>query len=1045
MAPRKHGKTEITRLQAGRKGQSEKQPPLTRTAVPKPEPTVSAPSPRTRLAAGASVARIPLASPAIPTHPEPDRSPASHLKQQIGGSAVLLVALLFLSTLVLSLFADAEHALGPFLGNWLSKFLLWNLGAFPAVTGSVVLGMFAVRLVVHDQPLLRKLWALSLVLWAHALVFLGLGELVEPLHDYATFVHSGGLWGHLLVAAFFQPVFGAHRLGPVLVLLTSLVATGLWALRITPREGLLVFWATCLQSWANLRARYDAWREARREQGPALEEAAALARAVEPRGRFLDRHLRPEPEDGQVLDMPSSVILPGVAVGMPEPEDFEEDGVPPPAQAPAAAPRPRRAVPEASPAPQAPPAAPATPARSPSGVRAPDPEAGLGDRALGVYRNLSAWRPLQAEDLVGLNPLEIRRLKARDEEVRLAAQLNEWEDREVRAQVARRPRIAPEPAPEPQPETAPSPEDFTSAPAPAAAARPVRPAGRAALPAGLPELEEEWSEGLEPEPLANWTETVQPEDGELKEAGAVLEPIAPAPVRRGGVPRPEPTAVSRPNPFLSRGGVYRIPELSILAEPPPMAHEIDEVELQGMAEDLVLQLRNFGVSGKVIQIEPGPVITRFKIELAPGTPVRKIVNLADDLALTLRARRIRIQAPIPGESLVGIEIPNTKPEVVHLKEILHAPQYRDSSLKLPVVLGKDIVGNPVVTDLAKAPHLLIAGQTGSGKSVCINTIMASFLFSQSPARLRMILVDPKVVELSTYQKIPHLLAPVVTKPDEAVAALKWVAWEMDRRYDVLAKGGVRNIAGFNEKIDSGAGVPDAVDPADRNVMPYLVVVIDEFADLMMVAGKEVETAVARIAQKARAVGIHLMLATQRPSTNVITGVLKANLPTRIAFQVASQIDARTILDKQGAEDLLGRGDMLFRAVDAPEPRRVHGAFVTDADAEAVAMACANQDVDFPMLDTFLTEEDQEFVEEDSRASLKIDAKFADAARLVVAVRQGSTSMLQRRMEIGFARAGRIMDQLEKFGVVGKDRGSKAREVIIDEVQLEGLLDRLLDP
>ncbi|MEN9355350.1 MAG: hypothetical protein RL318_2675 [Fibrobacterota bacterium] len=1026
MAARKQGRTEITRMQA-KKGTTPDKQPLTRTAVPKPEPTTSAPAPRTRLAAGASIARVPLASPQIPTaasHSPAPQGPTSHLKQQIGGTALLLVALLFLTTLLLSVFADAEHALGPLVGNWLSKFLLWNFGAFPATMGSVVLGMFAVRLVVHDQPLLRKIWALSLVLWAHGLLFLGLGELLEPLHDYTTFVHSGGLWGHLLVRAFFLPVFGPHRLGPVLILLTSLVATGLWALRITPREGLLVFWATCLQMWARAKEKWEARKNASQGEHTSLEESAALARAIEPRGRFLDRHLRPEPEDGQALDMPSSVILPPAAIGMPEPED--EDWDTPPAMAP-------QARPAAAQSPAAKPAA-----RAPSGVRPPDPEAGLGDRALGVYRNLSAWRPLSPEDLVGLNPLEIRRLKARDEEVRLAAQLNEWEDREVRAQVSKRPKIAPEP----KPDLDPDPLDTDLPQAPPLPRAPRRQAPAAAL---LPELEEEWSEGAEP-PLANWTESVNPTAGELDEEPLWEEPIDPAPVRRGGVPKAEPRAEpARTNPFLSTGGVYRIPDLSILTDPPPAIHEIDEAELQGMAEALVLQLRNFGVSGKVIQIEPGPVITRFKVELAPGTPVRKIINLADDLALTLRAKRIRIQAPIPGESLVGIEIPNTKPEVVHLKEILHAPQYRDASLKLPVVLGKDIVGNPVVTDLAKAPHLLIAGQTGSGKSVCINTIMASFLFSQSPARLRMILVDPKVVELSTYQKIPHLLAPVVTKPDEAVAALKWVAWEMDRRYDVLAKAGVRNIAGFNEKIDSGAGVPDAVDPADRAVMPYLVVVIDEFADLMMVAGKEVETAVARIAQKARAVGIHLMLATQRPSTNVITGVLKANLPTRIAFQVASQIDARTILDKQGAEDLLGRGDMLFRAVDAPEPRRVHGAFVTDADAEAVAMACANQDCDFPMLDTFLTESDQEFVEEDSRAALKIDAKFADAARLVVAVRQGSTSMLQRRMEIGFARAGRIMDQLEKFGVVGKDRGSKAREVIIDEVQLEGLLDRLLDP
>jgi len=299
-----------------------------------------------------------------------------------------------------------------------------------------------------------------------------------------------------------------------------------------------------------------------------------------------------------------------------------------------------------------------------------------------------------------------------------------------------------------------------------------------------------------------------------------------------------------------------------------------------------------------------------------------------------------------------------------------------------------------------------------------------------------------VVELSTYTEIPHLMAPVVTKPEEAVLALKWVAVEMDRRYDVLASAGVRNIAGFNDKFVAG-NFPDTIAPEDAVRMPYLLVIVDEFADLMMVAGKEVETNVARIAQKARAVGIHMILATQRPSTNVITGVIKANLPTRIAFQVASQIDARTILDKQGAEDLLGRGDMLFRGIEAPEPVRLHCAFVSDAEAEAAALAASSQGVTFPMLDRF--EVPDEMGEDDEgHAPVKFDAKFADAARMVVTIRQGSVSMLQRRMEIGFARAGRLMDQLERMGIVGKDRGSKAREVLMDELQVEDLLRRLED-
>jgi S-DNA-T family DNA segregation ATPase FtsK/SpoIIIE len=338
-------------------------------------------------------------------------------------------------------------------------------------------------------------------------------------------------------------------------------------------------------------------------------------------------------------------------------------------------------------------------------------------------------------------------------------------------------------------------------------------------------------------------------------------------------------------------------------------------------------------------------------------------------------------------------------------------------------------------DLTRAPHLLIAGQTGSGKSVCINSIMASFLCSKTPDELRMILVDPKVVELKPYDSIPHLLYPVITQPDVAVAGLKWSTYEMDRRYEVLAQCGVRNIKGFNAKVKSGQ-LPDTLDDEDKRIMPYIVIIIDELADLMMVAGKEVETNIARIAQKARAVGIHLILATQRPSTNVITGTIKANLPTRISFQVASQIDARTIMDKMGAEKLLGRGDMLFRPIEFPEPVRLHGCFLDDAQAEAIASAAADQFVNYPQIQSFNLEDDPsgEGATDEPR-----DEKFREAAELVVQVKQASVSLLQRRLGIGYARSGRLVDQLERAGVVGKERGSKPREVLMDADELHSFL------
>ncbi len=494
-------------------------------------------------------------------------------------------------------------------------------------------------------------------------------------------------------------------------------------------------------------------------------------------------------------------------------------------------------------------------------------------------------------------------------------------------------------------------------------------------------------------------------------------------------------AVPAPKPAV-KYDTYRLPSLNdIFPEPPKQPLEFTEEELRDQSKMLEAQLINFKVMGKVTQICPGPVITRYEVELAPGVKVNRIAGLADDLALALRAKSIRILAPIPGKSVVGIEVPNRKAQVVYIKEILASPEFGFEEDSLKVGLGKTIGGEPYVMDLTRAPHLLIAGQTGSGKSVCINSIMASLLASKSPDDLRMILVDPKVVELKPYDEIPHLLHPVITQPDIAVLALKWATVEMDRRYEVLAQSGVRNIKGFNQRCREGR-LPEIMADEDRIHMPYILIVIDELADLMMVAGKEVETSIARIAQKARAVGIHLLLATQRPSTNVITGTIKANLPTRIAFQVASQIDARTIMDKQGAEKLLGRGDMLYKAIDFPEPVRLHGCYIDDEQCEKIAGACAGQFVNYPQVKSFNLDEDSRGGSANDEPR---DELFRDAAELVVQLKQASVSLLQRRLGIGYARSGRLVDQLERAGIVGRERGSKPREVLMNEEELQSFL------
>jgi DNA segregation ATPase FtsK/SpoIIIE-like protein len=486
---------------------------------------------------------------------------------------------------------------------------------------------------------------------------------------------------------------------------------------------------------------------------------------------------------------------------------------------------------------------------------------------------------------------------------------------------------------------------------------------------------------------------------------------------------------------------YRIPfPVEILSPVPEQNIDYTEEELQNTGREIIKKLSDFKVMAKIDGIMTGPVITRFEIEPGPGVKVSRFESLSDDLALTLKTSSVRVISSIPGKSAVGIEIPNRKPQTVFCREILESPKFTKDPKKIQVVLGKDIMGDAYVTDLTKTPHLLIAGQTGAGKSVCINVLLASILFSKTPDEVRLILVDPKVVELAMYKDIPHLLHPVVTSPEVAVQALKWLCVEMDRRYEVLAKAKVRNIEGFNDKFKAselGGEVPEE----ERKQMPFIVVVIDELADLMMTAGKEIETSIARIAQKARAVGIHLVLATQRPSTNVITGIIKANLPARISFKVASYIDSRTILDGVGAEKLLGRGDMLFRSNNDPEPVRIHGAFLKDSEVEALAAACSNQNVNYERIESFeLGEED--FGEDEQEGPVKNrDSLFWEAARIGLETGELSISTLQRRLSIGFARAGKIVDQLTKEGICGKPNGSKPRKMLVDEEMLSNLEKR----
>ncbi len=482
-----------------------------------------------------------------------------------------------------------------------------------------------------------------------------------------------------------------------------------------------------------------------------------------------------------------------------------------------------------------------------------------------------------------------------------------------------------------------------------------------------------------------------------------------------------------------------LPPLSLLELPGQPEDLVTTADLTAQANLLVTKLGEFDIEGRVTEIHPGPVVTMFEVEPAAGVKMNQIVALEDDLALALRASRIRVIAPLPGRGTVGVEIPNPRRRTVYLREVLSSDAYVKNGASLKVPLGVDVNGNSFIADLTKMPHVLIAGSTGAGKSVCLNTVITGLLFQHDPTALQMVMIDPKMVELSMFNGIPHLVMPVVTEPKKASRALRWAVGEMEKRYKLLASCGARNINTYNERIAEGkVPVPEGeAKPPER--LGYVVVIVDELADLMLTAPAEIEEPIARLAQMARAVGIHLVLATQRPSVDVITGVIKANFPSRIAFRVASKTDSRTVLDMNGAENLLGMGDMLFLPMGKADPYRVHGCFVSEAETTRVvdfwrAKAAAAAAPAPPPLatDVNIPETDEEEAED----SFMDDELIPEAAKLVVMHNQGSTSLLQRRLKVGYSRAGRLMDQLEQLGVVGPFNGSKARDVLVDQNWLQ---------
>ncbi|MDO6765369.1 DNA translocase FtsK [Agarivorans sp. 1_MG-2023] len=558
-------------------------------------------------------------------------------------------------------------------------------------------------------------------------------------------------------------------------------------------------------------------------------------------------------------------------------------------------------------------------------------------------------------------------------------------------------------------------------------------------------FEEELSQAKEDIEFAFEDESVDPPSVILDQTPP--EPMPDIPFEGGSMPaKAKAVAPSQPQTpaAAAQPRLSRLPDMNLLDRPDKKQNPISQEELEQVSRLVEAKLLDFNIQASVVAVHPGPVITRFELDLAPGVKVSKITNLSKDLARALSAISVRVVEVIPGKSVIGLELPNRFREIVYLSEVVDSPVFHQAKSPLTMVLGKDIAGQPVVVDLAKMPHLLVAGTTGSGKSVGVNVMIVSLLYKSTPEDVRLIMIDPKMLELSVYEGIPHLLSEVVTDMKEAANALRWCVGEMERRYKLMSALGVRNLKGYNQKVlDAMASGNPIVDPLWKpedsmaeiaptlEKLPHIVVVIDEFADMMMIVGKKVEELIARIAQKARAAGIHLVLATQRPSVDVITGLIKANIPTRMAFQVSSRIDSRTILDQQGAETLLGMGDMLYLPAGTGVPTRVHGAFVDDHEVHAVVSAWKERgEPDY--IDEILNGEagpDAMLPGEVAESDEELDALFDQAVMHVTETRRGSVSGVQRKFKIGYNRAARIVEQMEVQGIVSAPGHNGNREVI----------------
>lgn len=484
---------------------------------------------------------------------------------------------------------------------------------------------------------------------------------------------------------------------------------------------------------------------------------------------------------------------------------------------------------------------------------------------------------------------------------------------------------------------------------------------------------------------------------------------------------PKESSVARPV-MKVEGREYTLPPLDLLDSPPPIKERQLKGDFEMSSKILEETLADFGLEVKVVKVEQGPVITRYELEPAPGIKISRILALNDNISLALKATSVRIVAPIPGKGTIGVEVPNSESSMVYLREILESDEFKNADSKLTMALGKDIAGHPVVADLSDMPHLLIAGATGSGKTVCVNSIIASLLFNASPEEVKFLMVDPKMVELSTYNKIPHLVCPVVTDVKKVSAALSWIVSEMENRYKLFADTGSRNIDIYNKK---------AKDRQDNTRLPYILVIIDELADLMAVSQADIENAITRLAQLSRAVGIHIILATQRPSVDVITGVIKANFPARISFKVASKVDSRTVLDMNGADKLLGKGDMLFIEPGTAKPIRAQGGLVSDAEIERLVKFIKDQRG---------PEYTEDILKDQKKSAFKTfekDEVYEEAVKVVLQSRQASVSMLQRRLGVGYTRAARLIDAMEDKGIVGPYVGSKPRDILVEEYKEEG--------